>query len=396
MEISRRDFVPEPQSNVSLPEPPKKVRDEIKKAEEYKALSVIDPRSLFGLPVPERKWIVPDWLPSGYATALYGDGGTGKSLLTQQLMTSCATAKPWLGVAVEPCKTFALFCEDDEDELHRRQDAINYQYGINFADLENMRWSSGVGANNLLMTFERDGQGVRTERLEELTAVVKEFGAKLVVIDTAADTFGGNENDRGQVRQYIGTALNRLARDIDGAVLLCAHPSRSGMGVSGDLDGGSTAWSNSVRSRWSLARPKGDGEPPDPDERVLTRRKANYAAIGADVRISWQRGVLVPVHERTGLAGVAASRSADEAFLRCLDEADAVGRRVSDSKHASNYAPKVFATSPSAEKYKSADLTKAMSRLFADGIIRMQTYGRTGDARQCVVRVRMEASREAG
>src|ERR1700722_13711786 len=117
-------------------------------------MTVINPCILQGLQVPERQWIVQGWMPVGYTTALYGDGGTGKTLLAQQLMTSCATGRPWLGLAAKKCKVFALFCEDDEDELHRRQDAINQQYGIDFSDLADMRWVSGVGADNLLVTFE--------------------------------------------------------------------------------------------------------------------------------------------------------------------------------------------------------------------------------------------------
>lgn len=87
-----------------------------REAEEPEPMRIIDPCSLQGLIVPERQWIVQDWLPVGYTTALYGDGGTGKTLLAQQLMTSCTTGCPWLGLAVQRCKVLGLFCEDDEDE----------------------------------------------------------------------------------------------------------------------------------------------------------------------------------------------------------------------------------------------------------------------------------------
>jgi putative DNA primase/helicase len=77
-----------------------------------------------------------------------------------------------------------------------------------------------------------DNVGGATDRLDELTRAALDFQATLVVVDTAADTFGGNENDRNQVRQYIGAGLNRLAQSLDGgnggAVLLNAHPSRRG------------------------------------------------------------------------------------------------------------------------------------------------------------------------
>lgn len=119
-----------------------------KKAPPPDTLRLVDPRTLHGLVVPEREWIVQDWLPTGYVTALYGDGGTGKSLLVQQLMTSCATGVPWLGLATARCKALGLFCEDDEDELHRRQDAINAAMGISFCALQDVRWFSGVGHDN--------------------------------------------------------------------------------------------------------------------------------------------------------------------------------------------------------------------------------------------------------
>jgi RecA-family ATPase len=354
------------------------------------ALEVVDPRDLQGLIVPDRQWIVQDWLPIGYTTANYGDGGTGKTLLAQQLMTSCATGQPWLGLAAKRCKVFALFCEDDENELHRRQDSINQQYGIDFSDLGDMRWVSGVGVDNLLVTFGSDGVGVHTARFDELTKAAKEFGAELVVIDTAADTFGGNENDRGQVRQYVGAGLNKLAHDIGGAVLLNAHPSRSGMSASGDLDGGSTSWSNTVRSRWSLARPTDDDTPADTDERILTRRKANYSQVGAEIKMRWERGVLVPAGGGSEVSGVIARAHAAEVFLDILDRCKSQGMRISNSKHSGNFAPKVFAGRPDARGYRVRDFEQAMKQLFAENRIELQTYGRAGDARQEIVRTSQE------
>lgn len=35
-------------------------------------ITVIDPTTLDGLPVPPRQWLVGDWIPMARATALYG------------------------------------------------------------------------------------------------------------------------------------------------------------------------------------------------------------------------------------------------------------------------------------------------------------------------------------
>ena len=346
-------------------------------------LMFIDPTRLMGEAVPNMEWIVPDWLPVGYTTLNYGDGGVGKTLLSQQLMTSCATGKPWCGLAVLRCRVMGFFCEDDEAELHRRQERINNALGIYFDDLADMRWASGVGEDNRLIAFLPDGTPQLTPRYAELLRAAKEFGARLIVIDTAADTFGGNENARAEVRQFIGHALNRLAREIGGAVLLNAHPSRSGMGQGGDVDGGSTAWSNSARSRWSLVRPKGsEDEPADSNERILTRRKANYASIGDNIRLKWANGALMPVDAEAGFSRAIKTAQVDQVFLTLLRDALEQGRHVSASKNAGNFAPKVFGQSQNRQDFSRRDFEQAMERLFSGKKIQVSPYGRPGKWRE--------------
>jgi RecA-family ATPase len=344
----------------------------------------IDPTTLFGQPVPEREWIVQDWLPVGAVTANYSDGGTGKTLLAQQLMTSAATLTLWCGRAVMQCKSLALFCEDDADELHRRQDQINGGAGRNFSDLGNMRWVSGVGQDNTLVSFNADGQMLITARYLALRQAILDFGARLVILDTAADLFAGNENDRHQVRQFI-SLLSGLAVEIQGAVLLNAHPSRAGL-TTGNLDGGSTAWNNSVRSRWSLARPAGDGDTqPDINERVLTRRKANYATIGDTIALRWVNGILAPVTQESSLTGSILRQRAEQVFLTLLDRCSDQGVFVSHSTNAGNYAAKVFSRRPDRDGYNRKDFENAMHRLFQMKAIRVEDY--VGPSRNHVQRI---------
>ncbi len=350
---------------------------EAARQEQAKELTFIQPHKLQGIAVQPREWIAEDWLPVGSATLLFGDGGTGKTLLAQQLMTSCATGKPWVGLAVTRCRSLGIFCEDDQAELHRRQDRINRALGVEFDDLDDMTWASGVGQDNALMRFHADGKPARLPKLAEIKAQAIAFQARLIVLDTAADMFGGNENDRAQVRNFMG-ALNALAQEIGGAVLINAHPSRSGLSSTGDLDGGSTAWSNTARSRWSLVRPKADGEDPaDTDERLLTRRKANYAAIGTEIRLRWGDGALFPPAQATGFAAAAMSSSVDAAFLDLLSKSEAEGRHISDSPNAGNYAPKAFSKRPDRQGFARREFEAAMQRLFAAGKIKMEEYGRS-------------------
>jgi RecA-family ATPase len=349
-------------------------------------LAFIDPTELHGLPIPERQWVVPGWLPSAAVTLHYAAGGEGKTLLAQMLMTSAATGTPWLGLPVTQCRAMGLFCEDDADEMHRRQDAICRAYGAELRDLAEMRWSCPVGDDNTLIRFEPDGTPVMTDRFADFVAQAKAFAPGLVVLDVAADLFGGNENVRQQVSTFLKFCLGGLARDLGAAVLLNAHPSRAGI-ASGDLDGGSTGWNGGARSRWALVTPREEGEPVDETARVLTKRKANYSTRGDEIRLRFRDGVL----EREGGlgSGIVASmerRNCEAVFLELLDKIIPSGRHASDSRNSAAYAPKLFCLHPDRQGFTKRDFEMAMNRLFAAGLIRVEHYGKPSDRTHHIAR----------
>ncbi|MCP4536033.1 MAG: AAA family ATPase, partial [Chloroflexi bacterium] len=154
-------------------------------------------------------------------------------------------------------KALGIFCEDDEDELHRRQLAINEHYDLDWCDLENMGWYSGVAKENALHIFNREyWQWDPSQFFQEVHDVASDGGYQMIVLDSLHDLFAGNENARPEVRRFI-QMLHSLACDIDGTVVLSAHPSKAGR-ADGTGESGSTAWNNSVRSRLYLTRPKDD------------------------------------------------------------------------------------------------------------------------------------------
>jgi RecA-family ATPase len=242
-----------------------------------------------------------------------------------------------------------------------------------------MRWVSRVGDDNSLMKFDKDG-AFTTPLYDQVKAAAIKHGARLLIVDTAADVFSGNENDRHQVRRFIGQ-LNALAIAIEGAVLLDAHPSRTGLST-GNLDGGSTAWSNTVRSRWSLARPEAEEGEPDTDARILTRRKANYCRIGDDISLRWVNGTLMPPVAAAGGAGAPYRAAAETVFLELLAARWAQNVFVSHSSRAGNYAPKLFARMADRKGYTAKDFEAAMNRLLDARRIIAEPYGRRGDERQ--------------
>jgi RecA-family ATPase len=336
-------------------------------------LTPIDPASLDGVPVPPRRWLVADWIPMARATSIYGAGGEGKTLLTQMLATCCAIGAKWLGLPVRRCNSLLLFCEDDTDEMHRRQEDINSHYGCTFADLGAMRWLPRLGEDNVLMTFD-NGRAHRSPLFDQLLASSMEHDAKLIVTDTLADVFSGNENDRGQARMFAQSILGHIARETGAASVTCAHPSLSGMANS-STGSGSTAWKGTFRSQLYMESPKAEeGEQPDPDIRVLRRAKANFARRDEMIEIQWKAGVFVPLRAPSGIIGSIERRTAKRVFLDLLYAVTAENRHVSDSPHARNFAPKLFAQRPDREGFRKADFKVAMEALFAEKEIALERY----------------------
>ena len=252
-----------------------------------KPLALIDPTKWVGEP-PQREWVVPMWVPKGVVTGFYGDGAAGKSLSAQQLLTSVALCLPWFGINVVPGTALGVFCEDDSDELWRRQRAIMKSIDQSMGTLENLRLLSRFGAeSNALLTFDGSDVGTFTDFYHEIDATCAELKPSILVLDTIADLYPGNENNRGQVRQFVQAALGGLARKHQCAVVALGHPSVTGMN-NGSGQSGSTAWNNTFRSRLYLTREEGDDA--DPNGRLLTRKKSNYGPRDAELKIQWHEG----------------------------------------------------------------------------------------------------------
>ena len=306
-----------------------------KKPDDLVLLQVAD---LQGRETSTRRWCVPEWIPDRQVTSLYGDGGTGKSLLALQLATACALGTDFFGIDVASRTVLYVSCEDDQDELQIRQSKINAALGIEFADLaERYYWLARPGEDSILMTFDRkDGRGRPTAFAHSIRTRAKDHGAQLVVIDTAADVFGGLEIDRSQVRQFL-SYLRKLAIELDGAVLLLAHPSVAGMRDKSGYSG-STAWRGGVRSLLTFEYPGDDDA--DPDRRILTRKKANYAKAGTEIGVRYEDGVFLAMTPEVSGSPLDEANT-EYLYLKALRKVLDAGLAPSPSDHRKEFAPRL-------------------------------------------------------
>ncbi|WP_425050752.1 AAA family ATPase [Psychromarinibacter sp. S121] len=338
--------------------------------------------TLKGKSVPPRQWLVDGLVPDKTVTLFSGDGGTGKSLLALQLAVAVVAGTGWIGKAVSNGGAIFLSAEDDDDELHRRTDDILRAEGRSYDDLSGLTLRSLAGEDALL-AVETKIALTKSELFAELDARAADEAPALIVIDTLADVYPANENDRAKVRQFVGI-LRGLAIKRRCAVVLLGHPSLTGLS-SGSGASGSTAWNNSVRSRLYLSRIADSGFEPDPDARVLSTKKANYGRTGGEINLKWKAGVFAAEAQPAGLDALAVGAKSERVFLKLLDAFEAQGRYVSASP-GPTYAPTQFASHPDAEGCTKRVLKGAMDTLFNRGVIFVASHGAGAKARSHIAR----------
>ena len=355
-------------------------------------LRSVSAASFDGVPVPPRLWHVQDLIPVETVTSLSGDGDAGKSLLAMQLAAATVAQRMWLGREVRSGRAIYFSAEDDINEIHRRLVDIARGMDIKLADLQDLRIVPLSEEADTVLAAPDDKSDLLkpTPLWHRVEALVAEWRPVLVVFDPRADLFGGNEISRLQSRQFIAM-LRGLALRHHTAVLLLDHPSVSGI-TSGSGLSGSTAWHNSVRSRFFLERVVTGAHAAELDgnRRTLTSKKANYAKRADNILIQWRAGVF-ELDDGSKNEGATASRDTlhDLMFINLIEKYRIEGRSVSATPSA-NYAPAVFAKDSDSQGVSKQSLLAAMNRLLHAGRIRIEEFGPPSKRQRRLVVVNVE------
>ncbi|MCK8457038.1 AAA family ATPase [Sphingomonas faeni] len=323
-------------------------------------------------PTP-KAFVMPGFIPKDDVVIITGDGGTNKSTLALQISACAAAGKPFLGVDVVASPALYITAEDDNRENHWRLAKIATTIGTTLQALAGRLHVVSLRGrlNNELATFEDGGKLRVATAYKLLRSTIEKTGAKLVTLDNVAHLFPGNENDRGQVTAFINL-LYQLCGDFGVTILLIAHRNKAG-----DTYSGSTAWLNAVRSQVLMERSEDDA-----DVRRISLGKANYARAGEEMSCRWHDFALVRDADlspdmRAQIAEVAATNSANQAFLDCLAAAVKQGLHVSANVSPS-YAPSRFEGMPEAKGMKKDKLALAMKRLLSIGKVeQIEVYDTT-------------------
>ncbi|WP_407160159.1 AAA family ATPase [Bradyrhizobium sp. STM 3557] len=334
------------------------------------ALSLVSPPSWRGVPLEPMRWLATDRIPAGDVTILSGDGGGGKTTVALQLAVAVAhDLGDWLCTTCEAGPVIFFSGEEPEAEMRRRLQRVSRKRGLDPSELENLHFHFANPDACLLGVSKRDGTMEPTGLFQALETAADNIRPALIVVDSIAATFGGNQNDRVHARMFV-SLFRQLARKADCAVLLLDHPSLSGI-TSGTGRGGSMDWQNATRARLHLETTTDDD---GGTSRVLEVKKLNYGPAGAKVRLRWEDGCFVPEASASAPERAAAHSQADQIYLDCLDIMTAQGRHVCHAK-GRGYAPKAFAEMPQAAGLTWRALQAAQERLFAAGEIENVPYG---------------------
>lgn len=320
---------------------------------------VVDLSQAVQADIPEIEWTVKDWFPHEAISYFGGDGGKGKTTLLIQLMLAASGMNLWLGKLVTPRRVLFVSGEDSVKRITR---SVKHIAGKMKCDATNCYVLSLDGfADPFLVKFDRDNKMIITSAFEYVCEHIRALNLSMVIFDPVANLFGGNENDRIQVTQFLSLLRNRIAEGLHCTVILNAHPSREGI-REGSGFSGSGAWNNSVKSRLYL---DDHSDKQRIDARILKLMKANDARAGQQIAMQWQDGMFFADDNDT-ISNT--DENIDRIFMEILNRRMRLGLSVS-YKPSSTYAPVVFEGDENACGIKRRQFERSMIRLKEGGMI---------------------------
>jgi len=327
-------------------------------------------------PEYEQGWLVDDMVPDDDAILNQGDGGAGKTTTMLQLAVAVATGSEWFGrsTGVVPKRVLFFSCEERSEKIGMRIKPIldgassPYDGEVTWADLKKLKIVALADRDALIAVKDTAGRIVGTEMYRYFATKIEEWKPALVIVDSLYDIYGGDENTRAQVRQFVGM-LRRFTAKYQCALIVLGHPSLYGM-ATGSGTSGSTGWRNAFRGMLYTTKTL------NPKTGVATHKieskKNNYGPSDVSIELVWQDGIFVPV-EANETDAKKTAYAAKVAFCDLLAQYLKEDRSLTATASARNYAPREFADRKDAI-FTAAQFKHAMDSLFEDRAIEIRSY----------------------
>lgn len=195
-------------------------------------------------PTGNREYIVEGVLFKGFAGAIYGDGGTAKSLLMMHFGQSVARGVDWHGFTTVKTKVLYLDFELDEDEQSRR--AYDVAAGMGFEEPpEGFYYLSAAGYPP-------------REMFDQALAYCKEHGIGMVIVDSLGYALVGDAEASKDVLLFFREVEGGYRRD-GISLMIVDHQPKGGRYQERTMFG-SVYKSNSIRSVFQVEPSEHDGD----------------------------------------------------------------------------------------------------------------------------------------
>jgi hypothetical protein len=192
-------------------------------------------------PLPEAEWLIEGVIERDSLAVLWGASGTGKSFVALDMALCIATGETWLG-AYKTKRGDVFICMGEGARGGRRRAR---------------GWAKHRGIESIPGAyFYPAAPLIRDPKvLEAFLKEVKKKMPKLVIIDTLARSFTGDENSAGDMNEWVKAAV-RIQQETGACVLIVHHTAKAVKKGSKPTERGSGALRGAVDT--SIYVSKGD------------------------------------------------------------------------------------------------------------------------------------------
>ncbi|GAB3765057.1 hypothetical protein GCM10028796_21430 [Ramlibacter monticola] len=313
-------------------------------------------------------------VPAGFVTLLNGHGGAGKGYLALMLAVAVAMGLPLFGIPTRRGIVAFYSGEDGADVLRFRLARVCAAMDVCVQDLEQRLFLLDATRSDPTLFTEVTSAGHRAGVTTATYCELREFmavkGAGLLVVDNATDTYDASEIDRTRVRGFV-RSLACIAQERDAGVLLLAHVDKGtsrGERAGTESYSGSTAWSNSARSRLFLTRAE-DGA------LLLQHQKHNLGKLREPLRLSWPDGGVPTLDVPLGpvVQGIS-NRGSTKALLRLIAEFEQRGEHVTTATTSRTHAAKLLREESGFPKVREGEVFNLLRMAERAGHLERVTY----------------------
>ena len=191
------------------------------------------------LRLPPPTWLIDDALPAGGLVGLYGAPGSAKTFVAIDFAMSVATGRPWQGKPVKRGSVLYIAAEGGAGIAKRAQAWLS-EHGATSRETLVMWLTEAIQVNN-----DTDGVNHLLARIEEVAYAAP----SLIIIDTLARCFDGDENQQEDMGRFIA-GVDRVRKEMDSTVII-VHHTRLGA----DRERGSTAFRGAADTMIHVQRP---------------------------------------------------------------------------------------------------------------------------------------------